>query len=258
MLKYLKIIQMIFTNKKQMKFMLLSYLFRFVRVALLLSIWQVLFDFETNQVGMSISQVLKYTFLAEVFGGFLNINTGFVEELCYGSITRRFQRPMGIFTQIGLETIGRCMVNFLFFSIPLLLLSPLFGIQPLPENALQFILFMISLLLAIVVGLLIDFLFASFTISLEQNMDVVNQVRTTLTMILSGAFIPLVMLPWGIGGAISLLPFATLASVPLQIYLNMGNAFQLIGLQIFWTAALIPLTLWVWRHNREKIISFGG
>jgi ABC-type uncharacterized transport system permease subunit len=77
-------------------------------------------------------------------------------------------------------------------------------------------------------------------------------------VVLSGAVVPLALLPWGLGGALEWLPFASVAWAPLAIYTGMGDATRLIALQAFWALALWPLAGWLWRANREKVVGYGG
>jgi ABC-2 type transport system permease protein len=258
MQKYLKTAIMVITNGKNVKFLVIAYVFRLLRILILLSIWKVILPRQEAVSGMTLPLVLTYAVIAEVFGDFLNIRSRIVEELCYGNITTRFLRPMRIFTQIYVETMSRQVLNMVFFSLPLFLLSPVLGVNPLPSTAAAFGLFLVSLFFAIIVGIVIDIIFAAFTISLENSLDIVNQVRSAITMILSGAVIPLALLPWGIGDAIEYLPFASLASAPLKLYIGKGEPVRLLLLQLLWGLVLSPIAFMLWNRNREHIISYGG
>ena len=69
---------------------------------------------------------------------------------------------------------------------------------------------------------------------------------------LSGAVIPLALLPWGLGDVLEWLPFASLAWAPLSIYTGIGDAPRLIALQVFWALrALAARGLAVAREPRE-------
>ena len=93
---------------------------------------------------------------------------------------------------------------------------------------------------------------------LEQNVYAVMQIRSALTALLSGAVIPLALMPWGIGEVLGYLPFASLASAPLRIYTGTGDPAFLIVLQAFWLAVLWPLAHLIWTVNRERLVSHGG
>jgi ABC-2 type transport system permease protein len=118
------------------------------------------------------------------------------------------------------------------FSIPLLLLAPLLGVDPRAVDPGAGGLLLVSLGLAVAVGLALEFL--------------------------SGALVPLALLPWGLGEVFAWLPFAATASAPLRIYTGTGDALPLLAMQAGWAVALWPLANWLWRANREKLAFHGG
>ena len=71
--------------------------------------------------------------------------------------------------------------------LPLLLCAPLLGVDPRPAGVAAGALFVLSLLLAVSVGLALEFIFGALVVALEQGVWVVSQVRVALTTILSGA-----------------------------------------------------------------------
>ena len=70
--------------------------------------------------------------------------------------------------------------------------------------------------------------------------------------------IPLALYPWGLGDLFAYLPFAAMAWAPLALYTGTGNPLQLLGIQVFWAVVLWLLADWVWRANRERLVSYGG
>ena len=129
--------------------------------------------------------------------------------------------------------------------------------QPASPAALAW--FAVGLPLAVSVGLAIEYAFLALMILFfYRDAWTINHVRAAISMLLSGAVIPLVLLPWGIGDVLAFLPFASVASAPLQIYTGMGDPLRLIGLQVFWSAVLWPAAFGLWRVSRERIMSHGG
>src|SRR5205085_481180 len=120
------------------------------------------------------------------------------------------------------------------------------------------LLFAPSLLLAIGIGLALDFLFTGIGISLQFPPFATARMRQAIAALLSGAFIPLALLPWNLGKIFEWLPFASTASAPLRIYTGTGDSLRLLLMQAFWCAVLWPLTLWQWRVTQEKMVSYGG
>jgi ABC-type uncharacterized transport system permease subunit len=153
---------------------------------------------------------------------------------------------------------GRWAFGLALFSLPLLVCAPLLGVDPRPASATAGVLFLLSLILAISVGLALEFIFGALVVALEQGVWVASQVRVALTTILSGSLLPLALLPWGLGAVFGWLPFAAMASAPLRIYTGTGAPLPLLLAQAGWSAVLWPLARWMWQANREKLVAYGG
>ena len=235
-----------------------NYALRLLRVVVLLSIWRTIFAQKTAAAGITLGAVLTYTLISEVFADQFSSRTGLDGALWEGTIATRFLRPMGIFGQFIAEMVGGWCLNLCLFSIPLLLISPLLGVSILPASVPALGQFVLSLILAISVGAALDFIFAALMVVLEHSIYALQQIRNAVTVLLSGAMLPLVFFPWGIGDLFGYLPFAAMASAPLRIYTGTGAPLRLLALQAAWSLILWPVVVWLWRANRERLVSHGG
>ena len=231
---------------------------RLLRVVLLLSLWRIVLPETGDTSGMTRAAVLTYTLIAAVFAGQLSLGTGIELALRSGDIANRFLRPAGVFGQFTAEMVGAGMRDLLLFSLPLLCLAPLLGVNPLPAGAGAALLFGCSLTLALLVAAALDFIFASIMVLLEHSVYAMMRIRSAVSALLSGAVIPLALLPWGIGDVLGYLPFAALASAPLRIYTGTGDPLLLLALQAAWAAVLWPLAHLLWSANRERLVTHGG
>ena len=207
---------------------------------------------------MTLSAVLTYTLLAEVFGGLLLFRTRFGEELWNSAIVMRFLRPLPIFPQYITEALAEWTSSFVPFGIPLLLLAPLFAIHVLPAHPLTLLCFLLSLALSVSVGAAMDLCFGSLLIVFGQGDYAMNNLRNAITLLCSGVVLPLGLMPWHLGNILSWLPFASMASAPLRIFTGTGGALPLLLLQTGWMIVLWPLALWVWRVQRGRLVTYGG
>jgi ABC-2 type transport system permease protein len=239
-------------------YLVADYLLRFLRVAVLLAIWRTILAGRGSVSGLSLGAVLTYTLISEVFGEQFFLRTNLTDALWQGTIATRLLWPMGAFVQFGVEMAGFWSVGLLLFSLPLLLAAPLLGVSAAPASLGDGLLFVPSLLLAISVGLAVEFIFGSLVVILEQNIWVVMRLRSAVGVLLSGALIPLALLPWGLGAIFGLLPFAAMASAPLRIYTGSGNAATLLLSQAFWSIILWPVARRLWDAGREKLVGYGG
>jgi ABC-2 type transport system permease protein len=237
----------------------IQYFFRFFRVIVLLSVWRTILQSHPENAEMSLTAVLTYTLMAEVFNDQLNPQTGLAWDVLRGRTATAYLQPIGLVEQFSAKMSGRWLVAFVLFSLPLLVLAPWLGVSAAPVSLSALPLFIISLLLCVSIGVALDFIITAFgMIYFEQTIYSVDRVRTVLTLVVSGALVPLTFMPWGLGEILSWLPFASTASAPLRIYTGMGDPVLLLAIQCGWALVLWPLSHWLWESKREKLVSFGG
>jgi ABC-2 type transport system permease protein len=119
-------------------------------------------------------------------------------------------------------------------------------------------LFLVSLLLGVSVGLALDYISGAIAVRMEMPPFMIESARRAVGGVLSGAIIPFTLMPWSLGKALMWTPFASLGSAPLQIYIGRGNAAQLLALQAFWSVVLWPIATRLWASSREKMVTYGG
>jgi ABC-type uncharacterized transport system permease subunit len=207
---------------------------------------------------MTLEAVLTYTLIAEVFAEPLSARTELAWTLFTGNVATRFLWPIGVVWQFAAEAAGRWAVGLALFSLPLLLVAPWLGARPWPSSPAAGVLFLASLVLAVVVGLAIEFIFGGLVVALQEGLYAIDRVRGAVTALLSGAVIPLALLPWGLDKVFNWLPFAAMASAPLRIYTGSGDPLPLLLSQAAWALLLWPLANWLWRANREQLTGYGG
>jgi ABC-2 type transport system permease protein len=233
---------------------------RLLRVLLLLSVWRLILTGRGQVSGMTLGSVLTYTLVSEMFADWLQCRTWLEDAFWSGSIVTRMLRPMPLFAQFSSEMFGSALVTFVLFSVPLFLCGPLLGVNPLPASAGAALLFPVSLVLAVSVGLALEYIFSGAAVLFEIPPYALTSFRSAITGLLSGAFIPLALLPQGVGVALGWLPFASQASTPLRIYTGTAgaSALPLIAAQVVWVAILWPIAHGIWNRARERMVTFGG
>ena len=242
-------------------FFLLDYVLRFLRVAVLLAVWRAVLAGRGPDAEMSLPSVLTYTLVGAAFGRQLAARTGLDDLLWSGAITSHLMRPMNLVGQLVAQMAGGWLFGFAFFSSPLLAAAPLLGVNPLPAGAGAAALFCLSLGLAVAVAVALDFIMGALTVAYGWNRWDVERLRAAVSALLSGAVVPLALLPWGLGAVLEWLPFASMAWAPLSIYSGAragAAALRLLALQVGWALALAVLAHRLWRANRQKVVIYGG
>ena len=231
---------------------------RFVRVLIMLAIWHTLIEPGTVVSGFGLPAVLTYSLMAEVLSAQLDVRTPIGSGLWNGDIATRFVRPMPLATQYTAEMVGGWALPLLTVSVPLLLLAPALGVDPLPASPARLALFAVSLPLAVAIGIAIDMACAVLVVRIDLGPWVLNAARSVTQAICSGAWVPLAMLPFHVGALFDWLPFASAASAPLRIYTGTGDPLTLLALQAGWLSVLLVAVGVIWRASRERVALYGG
>jgi len=238
---------------------LLSYALRLLRVVILLALWRTVLAEHVANGPLTLAQVLTYTLIAEVFADQLKLRTTLNQAFWEGTLVIRYLRPMGLVRQLAAEMVGTWAIDFALFSVPLFAIAPLWlGVDPRPATPLAGVLFVPSLLLAILVGLALEQFFGALIVALEQPVWLIEWIRAATATVLAGDLLPLAYYPWGVGDVFAWLPFAATAWAPLAIYTAAGSPVQLLASQLLWVVVLWPVATWLWRANRENLVGYGG
>ena len=231
-----------------------KYLLKLLRVVIMMILWKDLFTRGADTGGMTVEQVLSYTLMGAILEPLLDVRTPVSDWLHSGSILSNYIRPMGVFTQLTLDTIGSWAQPLIVFSLPALIVGIILGIPVRPATMWAFA----SLLLAVSEGFAVDYLFACVLIRMKNLSWTVHSLRNALTMLLTGSVIPFSLLPWGLGSILQYMPLGTLAGSVLSIYTGIADVRMILIVQVFWNITLWPLALYCFGRSRERIMSYGG
>lgn len=236
-----------------------EYWVRFLGFLLLTVIWRGLASQGADLEGLELEQLLTYSLMAAVWRQQLDIITPATSALWEGSVVGRYLRPISVIGSFMIETVGRRWIPvFFFFGLPLWLISPLLGIQPLPQSFLCGVTALWSLALSAALGFAIDLLFSALAMRMKDGCWAALQVREAIFALLSGALIPFALFPEGVRTVFTLLPFGSIASAPLNLYIGAGDPGRLLMMQVFWNLTLWPVALWCFYRGEERMVSFGG
>ncbi|HWS28853.1 MAG TPA: hypothetical protein VN512_01940 [Clostridia bacterium] len=231
-----------------------SYAIRALRLLALISLFTALFSQGAGAGGMTLPMLLRYTVVSVALSDLLDVRTLASSWMHEGSILSQYMRPMGIFPQLAAHTTGGWITPFLLFSLPVMLISSVLGINVLPQSPW----FFVSLALSISLGFATDFLFACLVIRMQNAAWLVEVIRRAITALLSGAVIPFALLPWGIGDILALSPFASQAGAALSLFTGLAGAKEVLPLQVFWNLLLWPAALILFNRSRERMVPHGG
>ena len=234
--------------------MLGNYLLRLIRLVAMIYIWRELFARGVDTGGMTLEAVLTYTYMGVVLEPLLDVRTPASSWLHEGVILSNFMRPMGVFTQLTLHTVGLWVQPLMLFGLPAVLIAPLIGIRVMPASPWA----AVALVLTVSEGFAVDYLFACLLIRMRNLSWTVHSIRAALTALLTGAVIPFALLPGGLGDVLTYTPLGTLAGGALAVYTGIGDTAMIIAMQIVWNIVLWPLACVCFRRSQERMVSYGG
>ena len=235
-------------------YLLGQYVLQAAVLGALLMIWRSLFLQGVDMEGMTLNQFYVYTILSTALAPMLNVRTPASGWLHDGTMLGLYQRPACVFVQLAAHTIGGWVMRLLCLSVPVLGIALLSGVNLQPASHW----FIVSLLLAVIQGFAVDYLFACLLIRMHNLEWCVHCLREALTALFTGSLIPFAVLPWGIGSWLQLSPVGTLAGAPLAIYTGLGDPWTLLPAQILWNIVLWPLAIYCFAASRERMVSYGG
>ena len=218
-------------------------------------LWRVIAGGESPPyIGMTLAQLLTYTYMNALLTDLLVVRTVASSWNYEGQLISLYTRPMSVFGHLIAQTVGGWVPMFLVFSLPMLLLAPLFGISVVPAT----LWFFPSLLLCVSLGFAIDFIFSCVTIRLRGMAWLVHSMRMAVVALFSGTVIPFRVLPFGLTRVFEFQPFGSLGGAPLSLFVGSSEPMRIILVQVMWNVVLwVAAVVW-FAKSREKLVSYGG
>ena len=206
------------------------------------------------QTGMSMAQMLSYAYISSLLGDMLVVQTPATGWLSEGVIQKLYGRPMPVLTQLAVQTCGGWVPGLIYYTLPMILLSPLLGVSLKPASPL----FLISLLLCVSLGFAVDTLFACLSMKLRNATWLIGRLRLAIISLFSGTVIPIKLLPFNLADFMRYQPFASMGGAALTVFTGTADTGETLLLQVIWNLVVWPVSLWVFRKSQEGMVSYGG
>lgn len=244
---------------------LMAILLCIFRIVIQISAWYALYrsvDF-APVMGRSFEVMMTYQLVVLVVQQFVNpfrVSEDLEERMKSGEIAMDFLRPAAPRGILVAKSWG----TKIFFLVPLLLavavvVAALGGIL-LPSSPGMVGLFIVSLIFGYLIHLFFDLLMAGFAFWFV-SVGTLSWFVDFFQLAMSGAIVPLWLLPDWLQTAARLLPFQAGVYIPMQIYLgevSWNEAFLSLGFQLVWILILFLLSQWLWKKGVRQIVVHGG
>lgn len=203
-------------------------------------------------------QQALYTMFIVVFG-----DDEIYSSIGSGSIAYELVRPVNLYDRWFSQSAANRIASTVLGCLPVLLVAfvmPAPYRMSLPLDTTQFLLFVLSSLLALCVVVAFAMLmYISLFYTLSQRG--IKIIATAVTTFLSGGIIPLPFFPEPVLAVVRWLPFAAMQNMPLRIYagdIAGMDAFQGVVFQLFWLGALVLLGRQAMRLSLKRVVVQGG
>ena len=232
--------------------------FGFLRAAVLIATLKVAGDIG----GYNRADALTYTWLTQ---GFIMVIAiwrwnDLALRIQTGAIATDLLRPIDMQRAWLAEDLGRAVYQGVFRGLPPFLVGSLFFTLRLPEHAVTWLAFAVSVVLAIVVSFGMRFIvnLGAFWLLDWRGLDTISSLLVT---VLSGFAIPLNFYPHWVRTVTELLPWGSMIQLPINIFLEQERGAGVIGLllvQATWAVVLLAVGRRLLVRGTRKLVVQGG
>lgn len=222
------------------------------------------YDQRVEVGGYDVRDALAYVWLAQ---GLLSIVASFGPswtELALrvrsGDVATDLHRPVDLQRAFFAQDVGRAAYQALWRAVPQFLLGAILFDVTIPADALRWLVFGLSVCVAVVVSFAVRFL---VNLTAFWLLDYRGPALLVLTVahLLSGLIVPLSFFPEPFGDIARSLPFAAMLQAPIDIYVGEplgGSVAGVLALQLAWAATLLLAGRVVLAAGTRKLVVQGG
>jgi ABC-2 type transport system permease protein len=234
-------------------------IFGFIRAAVLVAVAHA----RPGVGGLSVRGFVTFSVLSQAlmsYVGFFGDGGEIGERIKTGDIVSDLYRPVDFQLWWLSADVGRAVFQLLGRGVPIVLIGALvYGLQS-PPSILAVLLFVVSLVGALLVGFGIRFLVQLSGFWLLDTRGT-KQLVDTLTMFASGVLVPLSLFPHALEPIVRALPFAGLIQTPVDMFLGSktgAEAVSAVALQLTWALVLILGGRLVMTTATRRVVIQGG
>jgi len=232
-----------------------------ISMAILVFFWKAIYADTSSIAGLQLNQTLQYILLAFIFSPLTNNNLiwEFGSNLREGTIVHHLLRPINFQGMNYAQSLGS-LVTELTLQIPMAVVAVLFFGLRFPHDLATWVAFLISALLGFTVMFFFMWFLACFTFYTTEIWGL-GVLIGGITFFLSGALVPIVMMPAWLQKIVMAIPFAQALGVPISLLTGitpLSDAPHVWLIQILWIFAMWLISTLFFRVAVRKITVQGG
>lgn len=232
-----------------------------ISMAILVFFWRAIYADTSSISGLQLDQTLQYILLAFIFSPLTNNDLiwEFGSNLREGTIVHHLLRPINFQGMNYAQNLGT-LITELALNIPMVVVAVLlFGLR-FPHDIATWAAFLVSALLGFTVMFFFNWFLACFTFYTTEIWGL-GVLIGGMTFFLSGALVPIVMMPAWLQNIVLAIPFAQALGVPISLLTGitpLSKAPQVWLNQIIWIFAMWLISTLFFRIAVRKITVQGG
>jgi ABC-type uncharacterized transport system, permease component len=220
----------------------------------------------TNNSSISFPDLVTYVWLQQAFFALIYMrakDNDILSSIRTGTVAYELCRPYQIYSWWYIKIFAKKYASVTLRFLPIIVVAAILPAPynlSLPASNLSFMLFLTALLLGSFVLVGISMIVHSLTFFTYQD-DGIASLLFLIAEFLSGAFLPLPLMPNIIQKISYFLPFRLIGDLPFRIYsgnIDISNAFLNIGFQFIWIILLILIGKWIMKLSLQKVTIQGG
>lgn len=230
-------------------------------VYLSIQVWTVLYSNQILESGPTTIQLITYVTLARIVAP---VDMEFVQNMqqrvLSGEIAGELIKPIPLSWFLLAQEVGRYISRLLLRVLPIALLVFFTISLSVPDSPIYILLFVVSIILSFIIMFSINYITALAAFWITQLFSI-NVLKGQTVRLLSGILVPLWFFPAAALPVIELLPFASIAFVPIQLFLeeiSIVKACYSLALQLAWGIIIWQIGRWMWSRAVRQLSINGG
>ena len=215
---------------------------------------------------ISLQSMVTYLWLFQAFYYMVIIrqmDNELLDMIKNGNIAYEMCKPMNVYFTWFMKIFSKKTIGTLLRFWPIILIA-FFLPEPfrlrLPESSILFILFIVSLILALVIACILILFIHIITFYTLKDKGATSLV-VTIGEIFTGGIVPIVFMPKALQVIAYLLPFRYVGDLPFRIYngtLDISTSLINIGMQIIWIVLLGFISYKLMDRALKRVVVQGG
>lgn len=220
----------------------------------------------SDNVSMNLTEVICYVWLHQAFYAFLTVrvmDNEIRDSIKSGAVAYEIIRPYNLYFWWYIKNLAKRIANGMLRFAPVIIIASLlpspYGMR-LPASFMNFVLFLVSLILGSLVVTGINMLVHTIGFYTYNEAGISSMLNSTME-VFCGAYVPVALLPMFIQKATYYLPFRLVSDLPFRLYSNnigINEGLFSIGLQIIWIIILIIFGNYLINRALKKVFIQGG